>query len=468
MVATHPRVVVVGAGLAGLRCANVLTRSGYFDVVVLECASRIGGRAWTVERLDDGGGLIEAGATYVHGTGGNPLVKLSALRNCAYRAEGRRSLRYGNGDEFPDGATFLAAWTWASNALASCGGVTPEDTEERYAREASVGEAVRELAHKVAHHEGKGADDGALFLEVVEHRLDFERVSVGDDVDGASLAAWGEYHERVGRAREPASGFGGVAEAVRGPTAVTLKSRASRIRRSPTGVTVDLADGGGEVAGDYCVVTASLGALKRGAIAFEPPLSRDNVDHTLLGFGTVNKVAVSWRRPWWRDLDDQRGEWDCVWRASDGAALPEEAKWLRGVAKWKHEPQHRGPPVVLGWVAGEKENAQFEALDDEALRRAAAGHVARLAGLRPGDAAFDDVVSGARLALRTRWGGPPHFGSYSFVPTGAGGIEFDHFAKPLDRLRFAGEHTHRTRYSTADGALLSARARMFGHGDSVT
>ena len=118
MVATHPRVVVVGAGLAGLRCANVLTRSGYFDVVVLECASRIGGRAWTVERLDDGGGLIEAGATYVHGTGGNPLVKLSALRNCAYRAEGRRSLRYGNGDEFPDGATFLAAWTWASFAYA--------------------------------------------------------------------------------------------------------------------------------------------------------------------------------------------------------------------------------------------------------------------------------------------------------------------------------------------------------------
>ena len=74
----RPRVVVVGAGLAGLRCGEVLHSSGHFDVVVLEGASRIGGRAWTVGRLDGAEGLMEAGATYIHGAEGNPLVRISA------------------------------------------------------------------------------------------------------------------------------------------------------------------------------------------------------------------------------------------------------------------------------------------------------------------------------------------------------------------------------------------------------
>ena len=41
-------VIVVGAGLAGLRCASVLERDGY-DVTVLEAADRVGGRVATDE-----------------------------------------------------------------------------------------------------------------------------------------------------------------------------------------------------------------------------------------------------------------------------------------------------------------------------------------------------------------------------------------------------------------------------------
>lgn len=50
-------VVVVGAGLAGLRCAGVLTRAGY-DVTVLEAASTVGGRVAT-DRVD--GFLVDRG-----------------------------------------------------------------------------------------------------------------------------------------------------------------------------------------------------------------------------------------------------------------------------------------------------------------------------------------------------------------------------------------------------------------------
>jgi monoamine oxidase len=59
------RVVVVGAGFAGLACADELTRAGH-EVVVLEARDRVGGRVWssTVEG-PSGPAVVERGAEFV-------------------------------------------------------------------------------------------------------------------------------------------------------------------------------------------------------------------------------------------------------------------------------------------------------------------------------------------------------------------------------------------------------------------
>ncbi|HYN75897.1 MAG TPA: NAD(P)/FAD-dependent oxidoreductase [Candidatus Limnocylindria bacterium] len=59
------RVVVVGAGYAGLACADELVRAGH-DVVVLEARDRVGGRVWssTVEG-PLGSAVVERGAEFV-------------------------------------------------------------------------------------------------------------------------------------------------------------------------------------------------------------------------------------------------------------------------------------------------------------------------------------------------------------------------------------------------------------------
>ena len=57
-----PHVIVVGAGFAGLVAARELQMAGV-DVEILEARDRVGGRAWTEERM---GRPLELGATWVH------------------------------------------------------------------------------------------------------------------------------------------------------------------------------------------------------------------------------------------------------------------------------------------------------------------------------------------------------------------------------------------------------------------
>lgn len=68
------RVVVIGAGLAGLAAADALRRQGA-DVVVLEARDRVGGRVWSVPFA---GGVAERGAEFVFS--GDEVLQATARR----------------------------------------------------------------------------------------------------------------------------------------------------------------------------------------------------------------------------------------------------------------------------------------------------------------------------------------------------------------------------------------------------
>ncbi len=62
--ATAPRIVVVGAGLAGLNCAYQLKRAGY-STQVHDAADRVGGRCWTLRGAFAGGQIAEHGGELI-------------------------------------------------------------------------------------------------------------------------------------------------------------------------------------------------------------------------------------------------------------------------------------------------------------------------------------------------------------------------------------------------------------------
>ena len=71
---TIPEICVVGAGLAGLRCADVLLQHG-FKVTLLEARDRIGGRAH--QEMLPSGHLVDLGPNWIHGTDHNPILDLA-------------------------------------------------------------------------------------------------------------------------------------------------------------------------------------------------------------------------------------------------------------------------------------------------------------------------------------------------------------------------------------------------------
>jgi len=68
------KVVVIGAGAAGLSAARVLHHEGC-EVLVVEGRDRIGGRLNTITVGD---GLVDEGANWIHNAPSNPLCQLVA------------------------------------------------------------------------------------------------------------------------------------------------------------------------------------------------------------------------------------------------------------------------------------------------------------------------------------------------------------------------------------------------------
>lgn len=415
--AGRKRVVVVGAGMAGLGAARVLIERG-FEVRVLEARDRIGGRVHTVGKL---GTEIDLGASWIHDSRGNPLTEIA---------------RKAGLDTFPTAYDRVALHRRSGEAI----------SREVLGRAASAWEGIRTELYRMSWRRGSrplgptlgkmvdarvraGVDRAALeWLCGVEIPLDWAA-----DPGEISIEGFGEGSiYRGGPDLLIRGGAGQLASWLARGIDVSKDDPVREVSRSRRDIRLTLSSGE-VIRADGCVVTVPLGVLKAGSVRFDPPLPTGHRRAIRnLGFGLLDKTFLSYDSTWW--------ERDRTQIATAGFGIG------RAISAFNFE-QVSGEPLLCAFTG-----AGFaRRLEDGGASGATPAVVRRLRqGFGP------DATPGASTS--TRWAKDRFSrGSYSFLAVGSTARDRAVLASPAGRIVLAGEHTSTDRPATMDGALLAGR-----------
>lgn len=411
------RVLVVGAGLAGLAAARSLSEAGV-EVCVLEARDRIGGRVWTSR---DWPWPLDLGASWIHGVEGNPITALADAAGAA-----RVATRYDSSRAFSeDGRPFDDAdqrRLERLDARLAAAIAAAQEAEDDRSLAAAVAPVLAALPDEDARVE-------ALF------RLNsWIEQEYADDL-GALSSHWYDAAEAFdGDDALFVDGFASVLAPLSAGLDVRTGVDVVEVEHSPQGVRLRCADGS-EHAADAAIVTVPLGVLKAGRPRFSPPLpSKMRAGIERLAMGVLNKCYLRFERVFWPDDSD----WIEIARRAPG-------RW----AQWVSFARTTGWPVLLGFHAG-SEARRLERLDDAAVVAEAMAALRQVFGPEVPDPIDHQI---------TRWASDPWaLGSYSLYPPGATPADREALGRAISpRLRLAGEAISMAHFGTAHGAYLSGR-----------
>ena len=392
-----PRIVVVGAGAAGIG-AGLRLREARADFTILEARDRTGGRAHSDTRFP---AAFDLGCSWLWQGSRNPWV--------AHAGELGLAL-------VPD-----------DHAPKLFFGERPAQEEEvaRYRRDRAAAFAAVE-ADSEERAVSEVVTPSGPFARLLENSLG--PWMMGEETAAVSTAEWGGAESRETDLLVPA-GLGSLVSAVGRALPVELETPVTAIDWSDRPLRLETPRG--RLEAERVIVTVPVGVLARDGIVFTPALP-DFIGTALQGLpmGLLAKVAFAFDR-------DVFGFSETT-HVMDAGAADQRPLWIAAP---------HGAPMAMGLYGGDLARA----LERE-------GEAATLDwGLDALAAIFgSDLRKRVSLARATRWGGDPWaYGSYSVARPGCHDLRGALDAPFDDRLFLAGEAWR----SQGDAALVDGAYR---------
>ena len=423
------RVLVVGAGMAGMVAARLLHDSG-FAVTVLEARQRLGGRTWTDASL---GAPLDLGGSWVHGVDGNPLTLwCERLGIALVESQGDRLLiddrataptREGQRRRAVLGrVAFKVAIEWAawkSKAMARSWGP----------RSISVKQAVDPLLR-------------AGWLPEIDKLVVATFVEMSEGVQGAPYEAISAEEwfptEGLDRNAQPRGGFHALIDDAAHGLSIRLGAAVQRLVWSDAGVVATL-QSGERLEAERAVVAVPVGLLRAGLPALDPlpPEAQQKALHRLgYGAGALGKIYLRFPERFWPEQPKWFGR------------LPDSPEKRGTFNTWVSHVQETGLPILLSFTNGATSVTLDRTSSDAEVEAVAMGSLRKM---------FGDGIPRPQGMLFPRWVSDPWSrGGYSYPGVGSAPEDREGHARPLaQRVYFAGEATEPVEYGTVHAALWS-------------
>jgi monoamine oxidase len=422
------RVVVIGAGLAGLVAALELKEAGY-EVVVLEARSRPGGRIHTLREPFSGGLFAEAGATRIPD---NHDLTLGYCRRfdlplVPFRKSGPSTVYYLSGKRFVAARGQGIEWPVelrSDERNLSIGGLREKYVFPVLADAGGTADSLAWPPKSIAHYDGmtwveflasRGASPGAISLLTLGHArgmtgkasaLSWIRSTLNSHGRGALSQIEG------GNDRLPKA----IAERLGG--AIRYGASVRSIAASERGVKVAVLDRGSqaEVEGDELLCAIPFSILRTIDLAFECSGAKRTAIFSLRHTPCA-KVCLETASRFW---DGEH---------TDGFALTD-----LGISEiWNATGLQPGEGGILqAYMTGEDAVA-VESLDDEARLRET---------LRQADLVYPGMQSSYRRGAFYSWTNDQWArGAWAYLAPGDTTAILPHLHTAEGRVHFAGDHT---------------------------
>jgi monoamine oxidase len=378
-------------------------------VVVFEAQDQVGGRLKTNRSL---GIAFDEGASWIHGTSGNPLTNLAQ--------------KAGMDTAFTDDDSFLSY---------DLGGILRDDALLSNAEDEfySILESLQQNGNPGQSFETvfnslyPNYKNDRLWTFFLSAYLTFDT----GDLDKLSSLLYNEGEVFGGQERISTNGYDLIPEYLAQGLNIQLNQRVTSIDYSNEQAII--VHNGITSEADYVLVTVPLGVLKNNAIQFTPSLPATKLNAIQkVGMNCVNKFLLIWDTAFWDDVQ----------YISYTPEIKDKFNYFVNVKKF--HPNHN----ALMTFAYADYGRQTEAMSDTEVINEIMAHLRDIYG--------NNTPNPANM-LRTKWQSNVNsFGAYSYTAVGTEMEHFDDLAEAVNnKLFFAGEHTEIDYFSTAHGAYLS-------------